>query len=122
MTYHPDEGIRARLRPLIGAVGAILLVDNGSEPAEIARLGRLLADDGAHLLQNERNLGLATALNQGFRWAADRGYGWVLTLDQDTAPSSGMVTEAARVLAAHPGRRIAVIGAAYGEGSVGMTN
>jgi rhamnosyltransferase len=118
VTYHPDAGVEDRVRPLIGTVGAILFVDNGSKPDEITPLGPLLGEGGAHLLHNERNLGLATALNQGFRWAADRGFAWVLTLDQDTEPSSAVVPEAARVLAAHADRRIAVVGAGYGEHTV----
>jgi rhamnosyltransferase len=115
VTYHPDAGVGDRMRPLIGTVGAILFVDNCSQRDEIAALEPLLREDGVHLLQNERNVGLATALNQGFRWAADRGYAWVLTLDQDTEPTPAVVPEAARVLAGQGDRRIAVIGAGYGD-------
>jgi rhamnosyltransferase len=118
VTYHPDPGVSNRMRALIGTVGAILFVDNGSRPDEIASLEPLVREGDAHLMQNERNVGLATALNQGFRWAADRGFAWVLTLDQDTEPTSEVVPEATRVLAAHADRRIAVIGAGYGEGTV----
>jgi rhamnosyltransferase len=102
------------MRPLIGTVGAILFVDNGSRADEIGRLEPFMRQDGVHVLRNDRNLGLATALNQGFRWAAGHGFAWVLTLDQDTQPSSAVVPEAARVLAANAHRRIAVVGAGYG--------
>jgi rhamnosyltransferase len=115
VTYHPDAGVGERARPLFGTVGSVLYVDNGSRPDEIAPLEPLLRDDNVHLVRNDRNLGLATALNQGFRWAADHGLAWVLTLDQDTEPTAGVVPEAARVLAAHPGRRVAVVGAGYGD-------
>jgi rhamnosyltransferase len=115
VTYRPDLGVGARMQALIGTVGAILFVDNGSRPDEIAFLEPLIREGDAHFVQNDRNVGLATALNQGFRWAADRGFGWVLTLDQDTEPTSGIVPEAARVLAAHGDRRIAVVGAGYGD-------
>lgn len=118
VTHHPDAGVKDRLPQLAGTVGAVLFVDNGSQPMEIAPLEPLIQEDGVHLLQNAQNVGLATALNQGFRWAADRGFTWVLTLDQDTEPNSAVVPEAARVLAAHGDRRIAVIGAGYGERSV----
>ena len=115
VTFHPDARVGDRMRPLIGTVGTILVVDNGSHPDEIAPLEPFLRENGVHLLPNERNVGLATALNQGFRWAADHGFTWVLTLDQDTEPSADVVSEGARVLAAHGDRRIAVVGAGYGQ-------
>lgn len=111
VTYHPDAGVAARMRPLLDSVGGILFVDNGSEPAETAPLEALLREPGVQLLRNDRNVGVATALNQGFKRAADRGFVWVLTLDQDTAPSSAVVSEAARVLAASGDRPVAVVGA-----------
>lgn len=122
VTYHPDAGVGDHMRPLIGTVGAILFVDNGSHPDEIAPLELFARGCGADLLKNERNVGLATALNQGFRWAADRGFGWVLTLDQDTEPTSAVVPEAAKVLAAHANRRIAVVGAGYGYRTVASSS
>ena len=39
---------------------------------------------GVTLLRNGENLGVAAALNRIFRYAAARGYEWVLTLDQDS--------------------------------------
>ena len=115
VTYHPDAGVGDRMRSLIGTVGAILFVDNGSRPDEIGPLEPFLQEDGVRFLKNDRNAGLATALNQGFSWAVDHGFSWVLTLDQDTEPTADVVLEAAKVLTAHRERRIAVVGAAYGD-------
>ena len=42
------------------------------------------AGTGVTLLRNGANLGIAAALNRIFRYAASRGYEWVLTLDQDS--------------------------------------
>jgi rhamnosyltransferase len=43
------------------------------------------------VIRNGKNLGIATALNQGVRWAAEKGYQWVLTLDHDTVVDANMI-------------------------------
>jgi rhamnosyltransferase len=62
---------------------------------------------------NERNRGLAAALNQGLDWGEERGLAWILTFDQDTTPGLTLVAEAGRVFDAHRGRPVAVIGAGW---------
>ena len=47
----------------------------------------------AHLILNDDNLGVATALNQGVSWARAQGCLWVLTFDQDTTPLEKMVDD-----------------------------
>lgn len=111
VTYHPDIGLYDRVRKLVGVVDAIVIVDNGSTPAELAQVDRLVRDGIAHAIRNGRNLGIATALNQGVAWAADRGYPWALTLDQDTTPGPDVVVEAARCFDVFQASRPAVIGA-----------
>ena len=113
VTFHPDPQLPERLRALVGQVGAILIVDNGSSEEELAPLERMLASGDATLLRNETNLGLATAFNHGARWAAEREYRWFLLLDQDSVPGPAIVAEAARVFAALPTPVPAVIGASW---------
>jgi rhamnosyltransferase len=49
------------------------------------------AETNAELIRNERNLGVAAALNLGARSALSQGYEWLLTLDQDSAPAPNMI-------------------------------
>src|SRR5206468_6903109 len=80
VTFHPDAAVEARLMLVIRLVSRVLVVDNGSSDKELAPVKRL-ADQGiVDLLRNDRNLGLATALNQGFEWGEERGLSWMLTL------------------------------------------
>jgi rhamnosyltransferase len=116
VTYHPDASLADRVRPLIGQVGAILIVDNGSSDSELASVDTLVREGVVGAIRNGRNVGVATALNQGLAWAEERGYSWALTLDQDTEPSPDVVPEAARVLETHGSHRIAVVGAGYHDG------
>ena len=40
--------------------------------------------DTANQINNNKNLGVATALNIGAQYAIDHGYNWVITMDQDS--------------------------------------
>lgn len=88
VTYNPDmDNLKANVGAVAPQVGAVLLVDNGS--ANVDDIERLAVEcagtgTGVTLLRNGANLGIAAALNRIFRYAASRGYEWVLTLDQDS--------------------------------------
>jgi rhamnosyltransferase len=51
------------------------------------------------VILNETNLGVATALNQGVRWALEQGFQYLFTFDQDSRLSPGMVATMLEVLA-----------------------
>lgn len=113
VTYHPDAGFYERARAIGGQVGAILVVDNGSTEEELVSVRQLVGEGFVEAIFNGQNLGQATALNQGFEWGEGKGFHWILTLDQDTSPTSTLVGEAARVYDAHEARPLAVIGAGW---------
>jgi rhamnosyltransferase len=81
---------------------AVLLVDNGSEPAARRRIEALAETTGASLLANPRNLGLAAALNQGVQHAMAHGFEWLATFDQDSRILPGYFAAMWRAHAAHP--------------------
>jgi rhamnosyltransferase len=85
VTYHPEP---AALQRAIGAVrpqvDAMVIVDNASPAISV---------DGAVLLRQPTNIGLAAAQNIGIDWARGNGHTHVLILDQDSVPAQGMVAE-----------------------------
>lgn len=93
VTYHPDEAFRERFARTSAEVAAVFIVDNGSNEPALAMIAELVADQNHVLVSNGENLGVATALNQGVRAALDAGFRWAVTLDQDSTPLPGMVTE-----------------------------
>jgi rhamnosyltransferase len=63
-----------------------VVVDNGSDSAELEMIMRAVDRHAAHLIRNCSNRGIAAALNQGVQWALGEGFRWVLLLDQDSEP------------------------------------
>ena len=114
VTYHPDELIADRVNTLLQQAGHVIIVDNGSGSAEIEYLKLVLVRNRVTFLHNETNLGLAAALNRGIREAKDRGYNWLVLLDQDSTPDENMVRELYQhFLAARDLCPVALIGANF---------
>ena len=115
VTFHPDEEFPARARRIGLQVGALIVVDNGSDPAQITMLEALAG--GARptlLLRNARNLGIAQALNTGLEQAQKLGYRWALLMDQDSLIHEDLVDSLIALLALQPeAGHVAVLGAGY---------
>lgn len=91
VTYHPDLAVlRAQLMQLPSEAMKIV-VDNASQGELKADLRRLVESFGAEFLENEANIGLAAATNQGIDRALAAGCKRVLFLDQDTEPGESGV-------------------------------
>lgn len=114
VTFHPDREFGTRLARVQPQVGKVVVVDNGSNPEALAML-RALAQAGAcTLVENGDNLGIATALNIGVRWAEERKFGWVLLLDQDSQIAPEFISWVSAAYLEHDTReRIGLIGSNY---------
>lgn len=104
VSYHPDPRRLADLVHGVAAqVGAVVLVDNGSEAGWQAGLEQSLQRAGGRLIRQPRNMGLAAAQNAGIDWARAHGYLYVLLLDQDSEPGADMVASLRDALVALSG-------------------
>lgn len=84
VTYNPDSvKLAALLDAISRQVRHVVIVDNASKSP--------IQANGAVLLQNVGNVGLAAALNQGIAWGLSAGADYILTLDQDSSPGPDMV-------------------------------
>lgn len=95
VTYQPEIArLQENLKAAMGVIqsGRVIIVDNGS--SNIADI-RTVAADAIHI-ENPSNLGIAAALNQLCRQAAEEGYEWLVTLDQDSVIQPGMLEEFSR--------------------------
>ena len=113
VTYHPDSGFPERVARIVPQVGSLVIVDNGSDGAELEMLREIAADPSITLVANAENLGVARALNIGMQRAALKS-SWALLLDQDTRADTDMVQRLQAVYTAFPDKdHLAVIGSGF---------
>jgi len=89
VTFHPDiEKLKLQLEALPREATSVI-VDNASNEDEIAAIKRLAMERaGTHLIQNDQNVGLATAVNRGATYVAELSpaHDFLLLMDQDSQP------------------------------------
>ena len=102
VTHHPDlVRLKAQFDALLPQVARIVVVDNGND----ANLLNWLAqwpEPQTHRLRPDGNRGLATAQNEGIRWAMSVGASHVLLMDHDSVPAPRMVHLLFDALGRHP--------------------
>lgn len=91
VTYNPDNGLLNRLKALRCQVSAVLVVDNGSSNAQLVREIARRAECLCTL--NEKNMGVAEALNQGALAAIENAAEWLATFDQDSLISPNAIAK-----------------------------
>lgn len=84
VTYNPEmETFRTNLHNIANQVNELVVVDNNSKNVgEIETLVNKLPN--AILIKNDKNYGIARALNQMLEFANEKKYSWYLTMDQDS--------------------------------------
>lgn len=113
--YQPDV---LKLHALVNAIGDqvdwLVLIDNG-EGAIYSKFSIDCRIPNLQLLSMGENRGLATAQNKGIKRAKDLGAEFVLLLDQDSLPASGMVSSLLEVITTlqDQGLRVAAVGPRY---------
>ncbi len=106
VTYNPPPGFADSVDVLLSQVDELLVIDNGS--TEDCREHAFSIPRAKHsnieFILNERNLGIAAALNQAFARAIERGFDATFVFDDDSLPASGMVDEMLNVYRNYPNR------------------
>src|SRR5579863_6221837 len=121
VTYHPGTGTLEHISKVLAEVDGLVVVDNGSSPAEIAPMRLAGQNLGFHLVENGENLGIAEALNRGVRWAKSHGYPWVILFDQDSGITDGFVRRMFGTWDCHPRReRVCSIHPRYMDPKTGI--
>jgi rhamnosyltransferase len=114
VTYHPGDGLEERVEALSRQVERVVIVDNGSSGERTPVLDRLQRRPSVCLIRNGRNLGVATALNEGLEWAREHGFGWAFLFDQDSALDEGALDALIAIMGAYDGGKpLAVVGCNY---------
>lgn len=88
--YNPSiDLLKNNIDAVAGQVDKLLVYDNlsGNRDEVVA----LCADKDVELVLNDKNYGVAGPLHDGIEYALANGYDYILTLDQDSVSSDGMV-------------------------------
>ncbi|WOB25427.1 MULTISPECIES: glycosyltransferase family 2 protein [Xanthomonas] len=91
VTFNPKCNLYSLIETLSTQFPMIFIVDNGS-----GSFPEIEASASLKVRHNRRNLGIATALNQGIEDALESGCSWGVTFDQDCEPSSNFLDEMLR--------------------------
>ncbi len=120
-TYNERENIERLIEAVLGKDARldILVVDDGSpdgtgDIVEAVKAGSPRVD----ILHRPQKMGLGTAYVAGFRWALERGYGYVFEMDADFSHDPVHLPQ---FLAAVQGADL-VLGSRYQEGRVTVVN
>ena len=82
--YNPDEGVVDNIKTYASGVDEVFAVDNSDEP-NAPLLDRITAlGENVTVIPMHGNQGIAAALNRGLQEASRRGYGYILTMDEDS--------------------------------------
>ncbi|MBT8861767.1 glycosyltransferase family 2 protein [Lactobacillus delbrueckii subsp. bulgaricus] len=98
VTYNPRITLlQKNLSALRELVDRVIVVDNGS--VNLTDIKKIIGGIGSiSLIENQRNLGIARALNEIMETAIEYEYSWVLTMDQDSVVPTNLVSEYVKYL------------------------
>lgn len=93
--YQPDmKRLEENIDAVRHQVERIVLVINGPGSEEAAK--RYACMEDFIIINNDKNRGIAYALNQAMKYGYENGYEWVLTLDQDSVVPEDIVERLSR--------------------------
>ena len=95
--YNPDDLVMGNINSYINQVDKLFVVDN-SENINNNLAEKISLLDNAEYVYNKSNIGIAAALNLGAGKALNEGYDFLLTMDQDSKASSGMVEKLLKII------------------------
>jgi rhamnosyltransferase len=91
-TYRPAISLAECVQRLTPQVAEIIIIDDGDSEENVEKLSRWFNGVSRVTVWHQSgNYGVAVALNVGVKIAQERGYEWVVTLDDDSIPDNDMV-------------------------------
>lgn len=120
-TYRPDGRFQFRVeRVKENNVGFIIIVNDG-QCSENKKLLSEWFDNTTDIVvyHNDKNIGIAASLNKGISIATERGFQWILTLDDDTFIAKDMVVQLINYLSVINEKTVGIIGMSWEDPNVG---
>ena len=93
VTYNPDiEELLSLIASIKKECTFLTLVDNSSSNRETI-IFRIKEHPEVHLISNDKNMGIATGINQVIDYAKRNDADFIIPFDQDSKPEEGMITK-----------------------------
>lgn len=96
--YNPDmKRLKKNVNAIISQVDRVFIINNGEKIKDVDLKGEygFLKDKKISITNNEKNVGIAKALNQIVEKCISKKYTWVLLLDQDSVAEDKMIEKLA---------------------------
>ena len=106
--YHPGEDLRENIASYADQVDILFAIDNSEGDTSVTASNLRVFDNVVHVA-NGRNLGVAAALNSGARLALERRCDYLLTMDQDSMATPGMVRSMLEIIASGGRNRVGIV-------------
>lgn len=113
--YHPPRDIRDIIATYLSDVSVLYAIDNTESPHPVVAQS-LSGEEKIVYLPNRANLGVARALNQAAELAVAEGFDLLLTMDQDSRVTPGMMDQMMACFAGDTEERIAVVSPSHKTG------
>ncbi|TPE20423.1 glycosyltransferase family 2 protein [Clostridium perfringens] len=93
VTYNIGNELSKCFYSILNQVDKVIIVDNGSDLETVKYINHLKKEHSnkVEYLLNQNNMGIAFALNRGIELALKENFEWILTLDNDSIATEGMV-------------------------------
>lgn len=112
VSYNPDDKkISETVLSLINQVNTIVIVKNSMESLVFAfdDINKIIFSEKLHIIQLERNMGIAYAQNRGIEYALSHGADYVLFSDQDTLYPVDFIKKSLVCFERHKNEKIAAV-------------
>ena len=80
--FNPDQRVLTNIRSYLPYVKELLVIDNSETLSDLSLLQK--ESSSVTLLASGTNLGISKAMNLAISYAKNKGYSWMLTMDQDS--------------------------------------
>lgn len=96
ITYNPSiDRLKKSVKSIKDQSEKIIIVDNGS--SNIGEICTLISNEKIEIIRNDRNYGIAKALNIGMQYMLLNHFDWALTLDQDSICTGDFIVHAKKL-------------------------
>lgn len=106
--YNPEKSVITNIQSYIDNIDILFAVDN-SDQKKPSIIKTLLENPKICYIDNHGNQGIAHALNIGANKAINMDYKWLLTMDQDSKATQGMLTKMIHYIQTHATSKISIV-------------